>query len=64
MFLLEFYVQMKNVGIDLFSQLVAKRVSSAPRSLTSECGMGSGGPCAIETPTNLVHLRGLEPRNH
>ena len=41
----------ENVGIDLFSRLVAKQVFSAPHSLTSVFGMGTGGPCAIVTPT-------------
>ena len=41
----------RGVGIDLFSQLVAKQVFSAPHSLTSVFGMGTGGPCAIKTPT-------------
>ena len=39
------------VGIDLFSRTVASQVSSAPHSLTSVFGMGTGGPCAIVTPT-------------
>ena len=39
------------VGIDLFSRYVAVQVSSAPHSLTSVFGMGTGGPCAIVTPT-------------
>ena len=42
---------MKNVGTDLFSRLVAKQVFSAPHSLTSVFGMGTGGPCAMEAPT-------------
>ena len=41
----------KNVGIDLFSRYVAVQVFSAPHSLTSVFGMGTGGPCAIKTPT-------------
>ena len=51
------------VGIDLFSRTVASQVSSAPHSLTSVFGMGTGGPCAIVTPT-VVHLRRLELRTH
>ena len=51
------------VGIDLFSRTVASQVSSAPHSLTSVFGMGTGGPCAIVTPT-MVHLRRLELRTH
>ena len=41
----------KEVGVDLFSRSVARQVSSAPHSLTSVFGMGTGGPCAIKTPT-------------
>ena len=45
MFLLEFYkYKWKNVGIDLFSQPVAKQVSSAPHSLTLVFGMGTSDP--------------------
>ena len=43
----------KNVGTDLFSQPVARQVFSAPHSLTSVFGMGTGGPCAIVTPTKF-----------
>ena len=39
------------VGVDLFSRLVAKQVSSALVSLTSVFGMGTGGPSPLETPT-------------
>ena len=39
------------VGIDLFSRLVAKQVSSALVSLTSVFGMGTGGPSPLKTPT-------------
>ena len=45
------YSKKKEVGIDLFSRSVARQVSSAPHSLTSVFGMGTGGPCAIKTPT-------------
>ena len=51
---------LRDVGIDLFSRLVAKQVFSAPHSLTSVFGMGTGGPCAIKTPTTVpvdVYLR-------
>ena len=41
----------KSVGIDLSSRYVAVQVFSAPHSLTSVFGMGTGGPCAIITPT-------------
>ena len=39
------------VGVDLFSRLVAKQVSSALVSLTSVFGMGTGGPSPLKTPT-------------
>ena len=40
-----------DVGISLFSHLVAKALFSAPQSLTSVFGMGTGGPSASSTPT-------------
>ena len=56
----EVFYQMKNeqdcVGTDLSSRLVAKQVFSAQHSLTSVFGMGTGGPCALMTPTSLTHL--------
>ena len=42
------------VGISLFSHIVANALSSAPLSLTSVFGMGTGGPSASSTPTILV----------
>ena len=39
------------VGIDLFSRHASVQVSSAQHSLTSVFGMGTGGPCALKTPT-------------
>ena len=39
------------VGIDLFSQSVARQVSSAQVSLTSVFGMDTGGPSPLKTPT-------------
>ena len=45
------------VGISLFSHLVAKALSSAPLSLTSVFGMGTGGPSASSTLTIVnVHI--------
>ena len=41
----------QNVGIDLFFRPVSREVSSAPQSLTSVFGMGTGGPFASKTPT-------------
>ena len=46
---------MKNVGISLFSQIVSNLVSSAPLSLTSVFGMGTGEPSMSSTPTSLPH---------
>ncbi len=40
------------VGIDLSFRLVSKEVLSAPQSLTSVFGMGTGGPFALKTPTD------------
>ena len=50
----------------LISHLVAKALSSAPQSLTSVFGMGTGGPSASSTPTKSNELfvappTGLEP---
>ena len=40
-----------SIGISLFSHPVARALSSAPQSLTSVFGMGTGGPSASSTPT-------------
>ena len=50
---MEEYLVLQNagVGISLFSHLVAKALFSAPQSLTSVFGMGTGGPSASSTPT-------------
>ena len=45
-----------SVGISLFSRAVASQVSSAPLSLTSVFGMGTGGPSVSSTPTCEVSL--------
>ena len=42
-----------DVGIDLSSRAVARRVLSAQQSLTSVFGMGTGGPFALKTPTSF-----------
>ena len=42
---------LQSVGISLFSRAVASQVFSAPLSLTSVFGMGTGGPSASSTPT-------------
>ena len=39
------------VGIFLFFRIVTNQVSSAPLSLTSVFGMGTGGPSTSSTPT-------------
>ena len=43
-------IHYKNIGISLFSHLVAKALFSAPQSLTSVFGMGTGEPSASSTP--------------
>ena len=52
------------VGFVLFSRTASRQVSSAPHSLTSVFGMGTGGPYALWALTALVHLQGLEPWTH
>ena len=42
------------VGISLFSHPVARALSSAPQSLTSVFGMGTGGPSASSTQKNIA----------
>ena len=46
-------IQNYYVGIDLFSQSVARQVFSALLSLTTVFGMGTGGPSALLTPTDF-----------
>ena len=43
----------KNSGSDLLSHNVTVAVPSAPKSLTSEFGMGSGGTSSISPPENF-----------
>ena len=45
------------VGIDLSSRSVSRQVFSAPVSLTSVFGMGTGGPSPLKTPTMVNDLR-------
>ena len=47
------------VSIDLSSRAVSRQVLSAPQSLTSVFGMGTGGPSAIKTLTtsSVTHFR-------
>ena len=44
----------ENVGLALSSRTASHRVFSAPHSLTSVFGMGTGGPCALWRPTKKV----------
>ena len=44
------------VGISLSFRAVTSQVFSAPLSLTSVFGMGTGGPSASSTPTILLYL--------
>ena len=48
------------VGINLFSRAASSQVSSAPMSLTSVFGMGTGGTSSQSTPT-MVTRAGIEP---
>ena len=59
------------VGFDLSSRTASRRVFSAPHSLTSVFGMGTGGPYALWALTVtasfagcVVHLQGFEPWTH
>ena len=51
-----YWVDTLCVGISLFFRAVTSQVSSAPLSLTSVFGMGTGGPSASSTPTILLYL--------
>ena len=46
-----YWVDTLYVGISLFFRAVTSQVFSAPLSLTSVFGMGTGGPSASSTPT-------------
>ena len=48
------------VGISLSSRAVTSQVFSAPLSLTSVFGMGTGGPSASSTPTILLYLKAFQ----
>ena len=48
------------VGIYLFSRAASSQVFSAPVSLTSVFGMGTGGSSPSSTPT-MVTRAGIEP---
>ena len=48
------------VGISLSFQAVTSQVFSAPLSLTSVFGMGTGGPSASSTPTILLYLKAFQ----
>ena len=47
-----FFLPTKDVGIELFSRTVSRKVFSPLQSLTSVFGMGTGGPSAFVTPTS------------
>ena len=51
-----YWVDTLYVGISLFFRAVTSQVFSAPLSLTSVFGMGTGGPSASSTPTILLYL--------
>ena len=50
------------VGTDLSFQSVARQVFSAPMSLTSVFGMGTGGPSSLKAPTIRVYTLKTEQR--
>ena len=45
------FLPAKDVGIELSSRTVSRKVFSPLQSLTSVFGMGTGGPSAFVTPT-------------
>ena len=45
------FLPAKDVGIELSSRTVSRKVFSPLQSLTSVFGMGTGGPSAFITPT-------------
>ena len=47
----EAFASHADVGIELFSRTVARKVFSPLQSLTSVFGMRTGGPSAFITPT-------------
>ena len=53
----------KKSGSDLLSHNVTVAVPSAPKSLTSEFGMGSGGTSSISPPENFGLHRNPNPVN-
>ena len=55
-----YWVDTLYVGISLFFRAVTSQVSSAPLSLTSVFGMGTGGPSASSTPTILLYLKAFQ----
>ena len=58
----EAFTSHADVGIELSSRTVSRKVLSPLQSLTSVFGMGTGGPSAFVTPTNifLKNLRSLK----
>ena len=56
-----YWVDTLCVGISLFFRAVTSQVSSAPLSLTSVFGMGTGGPSASSTPTILLYIKAFQP---
>ena len=55
-----YWVDTLYVGISLFFRAVTSQVFSAPLSLTSVFGMGTGGPSASSTPTILLYLKAFQ----
>ena len=52
-----------DVGIELSSRTVSRKVFSPLQSLTSVFGMGTGGPSALRKPTSLFDI-GLRKLNN
>ena len=55
-----YWVDTLYVGISLFFRAVTSQVFSAPLSLTSVFGMGTGGPSASSTPTILLYIKAFQ----
>ena len=55
-----YWVDTLYVGISLFFRAVTSQVFSAPLSLTSVFGMGTGGPSASSTPTILLYSKAFQ----
>ena len=59
----EAFAYLADVGIELSSRTVARKVLSPLQSLTSVFGMGTGGPSAFVTPTIYLFKNSLVLEN-